>query len=270
MSDQDKPNDGRLVPAGCRELAPVAAANPLVARGLADLAHRHSLIVDEKSQSLMAQGLLFFIEGMIDEAIHQFNEALRLKPDHSPGHFLRAQAWLRKYKTSPDTQYCNNAIGDFSEAIRIEPDYTSAYEQRGIAWYLKEDYDNAIKDFDEAIRLLSESEADKRNDEKEEDSFEATRLSSMAEIYYARAEAWASKGDDDNAIKDYADAIRLDPTNATYFYSRGASWLGKQEYDKAIEDFSAAIWLDPKYAKAYSWRGLAWEGKSDYDKAIQD
>ena len=38
MSGQDKPNDGNLVPAGRRDLAPVAGANPLVARGIADLA----------------------------------------------------------------------------------------------------------------------------------------------------------------------------------------------------------------------------------------
>src|SRR5205823_4901141 len=38
MSDQDTPTDGSLVPAGRRELAPVAAVNPLVSRGLAELA----------------------------------------------------------------------------------------------------------------------------------------------------------------------------------------------------------------------------------------
>jgi hypothetical protein len=38
MSDQDDGNDGSLVPAERRELAPVAAVNPLVSRGLADLA----------------------------------------------------------------------------------------------------------------------------------------------------------------------------------------------------------------------------------------
>ncbi len=38
MSDQDEPINGNLVPAGRRDVAPVPAANPLVSRGIADLA----------------------------------------------------------------------------------------------------------------------------------------------------------------------------------------------------------------------------------------
>jgi len=38
MSDQDQPSNGNLVPAERRDLAPVAPVNPLVSRGLADLA----------------------------------------------------------------------------------------------------------------------------------------------------------------------------------------------------------------------------------------
>ena len=38
MSDRNKPNSGNLVPVGRSGLAPVAAANPLVSRGIADLA----------------------------------------------------------------------------------------------------------------------------------------------------------------------------------------------------------------------------------------
>ena len=38
MSDQDRPNYGNLVPAGRHDLAPVILANPLVLRGISDLA----------------------------------------------------------------------------------------------------------------------------------------------------------------------------------------------------------------------------------------
>jgi hypothetical protein len=38
MSDHNNGNDGSLVPTGRRDLAPVAPTNPLVSRGLADLA----------------------------------------------------------------------------------------------------------------------------------------------------------------------------------------------------------------------------------------
>jgi len=38
MSDQEKPNDSSLVPAKRCDLAPVAGSNPLVVRGISDLA----------------------------------------------------------------------------------------------------------------------------------------------------------------------------------------------------------------------------------------
>ena len=44
MSDHDNRHDGGLVPAGRHDLAPVAPANPLVSRGLADIARINSSI----------------------------------------------------------------------------------------------------------------------------------------------------------------------------------------------------------------------------------
>jgi hypothetical protein len=38
MSEKDRDRDGNLVPAGCRDMTPVASANPLVSRGIADVA----------------------------------------------------------------------------------------------------------------------------------------------------------------------------------------------------------------------------------------
>jgi hypothetical protein len=43
MSDQDKPDNGNLVPVGRRDLAPIDPVNPLVARGIADLANVREL-----------------------------------------------------------------------------------------------------------------------------------------------------------------------------------------------------------------------------------
>jgi tetratricopeptide (TPR) repeat protein len=74
----------------------------------------------------------------------------------------------------------------------------------------------------------------------------------------------------DKAIRDYDEAIRLDPKYALAFNSRGNAWSNKKEYDKAIRDYDEAIRLDPKYALAYFNRGYAWYEKKEYDKAIRD
>jgi tetratricopeptide (TPR) repeat protein len=82
--------------------------------------------------------------------------------------------------------------------------------------------------------------------------------------------AWTLKKEYDKAIKDFDEAIRLDPKNDDAFYSRGNAWLAKQEYDKAINDYDEAIRLDPKYAIAFIGRGNAWRNKKEYDRANKD
>jgi hypothetical protein len=54
MRDQDTPNDGSLVPAGRGDVAPSAPGNPLVSRGIADLAKLHLpplVVPDGESES---------------------------------------------------------------------------------------------------------------------------------------------------------------------------------------------------------------------------
>ena len=48
----------------------------------------------------------------------------------------------------------------------------------------------------------------------------------------------------------------------------GTAWFDKGDFDNAIRDYTQAIRLDPKSAVAYCNRGLAWSNKGDFDKAI--
>src|ERR1700736_4202389 len=85
----------------------------------------------------------------------------------------------------------------------------------------------------------------------------------LALAFYNRGNTWSLKKDYDQAIKDYDEAIRLNPTFARAFNIRGNTRNDVKEYDKAIRDCDEAIRLDPKLAVAYSNRGLAWVGKRE-------
>ena len=88
----------------------------------------------------------------------------------------------------------------------------------------------------------------------------------------------------DKAIRDYNEAIRLDPNNVAAYCNRGNAysfrallWRSEGDYDKAIRDFDKAIRdfdeairLDPKNVAAYCGRGDVWDYQHEYDKAIQD
>ena len=63
---------------------------------------------------------------------------------------------------------------------------------------------------------------------------------------------YAEKGQYDDAILNYDQAIRLDPKLDKAYYDRGLSFFNKGQINKAIEDYTKAIELNRKYHKAYA------------------
>ncbi len=88
--------------------------------------------------------------------------------------------------------------------------------------------------------------------------------------FVKRGNAWVEKNEYDKAIKEYDEAIRLNPKYAYAYTCRGIAWSSKKEYDKAFKDFDEAIRIDPEYTYAYSSRGNTWCEKREYNKAIKD
>ncbi len=94
------------------------------------------------------------------------------------------------------------------------------------------------------------------------------RINPTATSYGDRAYAWWLKKDLDKALADYNEAVRLDPKSVWAYTSRGEIWCAKQEYDKAIADFDQVILLDPNYVRAFLDRGRALSSKKEYDRAV--
>jgi tetratricopeptide (TPR) repeat protein len=89
-----------------------------------------------------------------------------------------------------------------------------------------------------------------------------------AKFFYNRGVQRSENGDEDKAIADFSEAIRMDPTLGDAYLQRGISWNKKGEYDKAISDLCEAIKLDPNCVVAYLNRGISWNNKGEFDKAI--
>ena len=64
--------------------------------------------------------------------------------------------------------------------------------------------------------------------------------------------------------------IELAPQRAGAYNNRGLAYAAKQDQDRAIIDFTEAVRLDPKYAHAYANRGTAYAAKNADEQAMVD
>ncbi len=227
------------------------------------------------AQAYIDRGLAYSRKGDPDRAIADYNEALRLDPKLALAYAGRGHAYARKGDLV-------RAFADCEEALRLDPKLALAYNSRGLTYYQKGDPDRAIADYNEALRLdpkLAMAYARRGNAYAKKgdlvrafaDCEEALRLDpKLAMAYNSRGHTYARKGDLDRAIADYNEALRLDPKLAVAYDNRGHAYSRKGDLDRAIVDYDEAIRLDPKLALAYLNRGHAYSRKGDLDRAIVD
>ena len=72
------------------------------------------------------------------------------------------------------------------------------------------------------------------------------------------------------AVKDFTQAIRLDPNQATTYVNRSIAHIRLKDYSSAIEDCDRAIAINPNYPDAYNNRGRAYLGQNDLGRAIEE
>jgi tetratricopeptide (TPR) repeat protein len=92
----------------------------------------------------------------------------------------------------------------------------------------------------------------------------------LATAYNNRGVAYRLKGQYDDAIKDFDEAIRLRSTFANAFNNRAVAYRNKGDLDHALEDYGEAIRLRPDYIPAFYNRGLVLMDKGEYDRALGD
>ena len=72
------------------------------------------------------------------------------------------------------------------------------------------------------------------------------------------------------AIKDFDQAIRLNPKELILYYNRGTAYLQSTDWKKAKKDFDAVIKIQPDFVNAYLNRGIVNLNLNDLDAALND
>jgi tetratricopeptide (TPR) repeat protein len=203
---------------------------------------RHALEVTENNYFTRdGLGKALSLKGQTDEAISQFEEAIRLKPDFVEAHYNLGTAFLKN-------EQIDEAISQFHEVIRLKPNFTEAHYVLGTALGRKGQTDEAISQFQEAIRLKPD----------------------FVEAHYNLGTAFLKKGQTDEAISQFQEAIRLKSDFVEAHYNLATAFLKKDQIDEAISQFQEVIRLKPGFVEAHYVLGTALGRKGQTDEAVEE
>jgi tetratricopeptide (TPR) repeat protein len=173
------------------------------------------------------------------KALEDFSRALELNPESIEGLNGRGGAKLALRDFAGAEQ-------DFAAAIRVSPPMAILHSNRALARLRSKNYDGAIADADRAIELYPR----------------------YAKAYSTRAQAYSAKKKFPKAMEDFDRSIEIAPDAGTYS-TRGVTRLGMKDVAGAIRDFNEALRLDPRHARAYSNLGSLNLSMGNPARAIQ-
>lgn len=94
--------------------------------------------------------------------------------------------------------------------------------------------------------------------------------SDLANFYFQRGLAHSDRKQYRQAIRDYGQAIRLDPRHYKAYSDRGNVWHRMGQSRKAIGDYNRALRINPRDHLSYANRAAAWEKLGNRRMAIRD
>lgn len=215
------------------------------------------------------------IDSSLDEALEDFQAALRVNPRHVGALINRADVWSRKDESQ-------KALDDLAAAISINPNESEAYRQRAEIHTSRREFDAAIEDLTAGIRaeprktacLLDRAMAFALKGEHQkaiDDCHAVLKIEPNNKIAYSHLAVVYSWGDKhDEALEAYSALLRIDPDDADALMSRGNVAVGLGKFDVALADFERLMGFEEHKAGAYRSRGQLWSRQRQWEKALAD
>ncbi|WFC98981.1 TOM (translocase of outer membrane) complex component [Malassezia yamatoensis] len=99
-----------------------------------------------ESHALNMRGTFYFVIGLADKALADFNKSTELIPDY-------VQSWVKKASVHMELGDKDEAFRDFDRAIQANAEDPDIYYHRGQVNFILGDYDSAIQDYEKSTKL---------------------------------------------------------------------------------------------------------------------
>jgi len=234
----------------------------------------------ESSKAHYSLGNAYNEQGRLNEAIEEFQTALRLTPDYVEAHNNLGVAYFKQGRLNEaieeyhfilrfkDLIEANNlgdvynnlgnvynkqglldeAIKEYRMAISIKPDYAEAHNNLGVVYAKHGQLDEAIKEYRMAI-FIKPDYAEAHNN--------------LGLVYWKHGQL-------DEAIKEYRMAISIKPDYAEAHNNLGLVYWKHGQLDEAIKEYRMAISIKPDYTEAHNNLGVVYEKNGQFDEAIKE
>jgi protein O-mannosyl-transferase len=220
-------------------------------------------------------GVAYLEKKLFDEAIKEFQLAIKLEPDD---YFARNNLGAAYLKISK----FDDSIRELSVALHLEPNRPTMLTNLGRAFMGQKKFDNARYYFDRAIKtdpeyidahknlgFLFEIQGDIDNAAKEYIYVERSEPGTV-NIHNNVADIFFKRGDFKAAINKYKLVIKVSPDLTQAHYNLGLAYAKQNSLPEAAEAFRNAIRLNPDIAAAHYNLGLVYKQQKQYKKAATE
>jgi tetratricopeptide (TPR) repeat protein len=236
------------------------------------------------ADNFLALGNALFALEVYDEALNNYNQVVRLRPNSPLGYHGRGLVYY-------NTENYPLAIRNFTTSIERYNSNGKVYYLRAISYEKVGNSKKAIEDLTYAIsaaepelealydrsRLLKEEGSLVEAVQDIENYFDYTerqrsdtRVKEVwSELYKELGFIHYNKGDYYSAITAFSEALALLPLSDTY-RNRGDAYVAVNDTEKALADYESAISADPNNSTPYYSRGLVYKNMQKLNESVAD
>jgi tetratricopeptide (TPR) repeat protein len=173
-------------------------------------------------------GDVLYQRGRVDEAIVQFQEALKIQPNCAESHHSLGCALLTKGRA-------DEALKHFRKAVQLRPNHAESHNNLGVALRQQGQLENAMEQFQQAVEIRPD----------------------YAEAHNNLGLALRRQGQLEDAIAHFQKALEIRPRHAEAHNNLGVALRLQGQLADAMAHFQKALAIQPNLTDAHNNLGVA-------------